>query len=599
MNAPLLPLAATDAAALAAAYAHCVRLATSHYENFTVGSWLLPRRLRQPLAALYAFARVADDVADEGDASAADRLAQLDAWEAQLDACYAGQASHPVFVALADTTRRFAIPIEPFRRLLTAFRRDAAFVPFASDAESLAYCRHSAAPVGHLVLALFGSHDAGRQALADRICIGLQLANFLQDVGVDAARGRVYLPLDRLRAHGLTPSSLRDGAALRALLRAEVARARAMLLEGLPLADQVTARLGREVRLFAWGGLAILAHIEAQGFDVFHHRPTVPRGERATLVLRALLRHAPPPHVLTPPPPPPPLPARRDRELEDAYAYCAEVTRHSSSNFFYAFQLLPPARRAALCAVYAFCRFVDDIADDAQERDPAALLGRWRDELGLVYRGAPTHPIGRALADAARRFPLAEAHFADLIRGVELDLTRRRYASFDELHEYCYLVASTVGLLCIEIFGHRHPSARDYATDLGVAFQLTNILRDVTEDAARGRIYLPLEDLRRFDCAESDLLGGRYSPRVGALLAFECGRARAYYLRAGGALAAEDRAALAPAEAMRLIYQRLLRRIEARHFDVFGPAKVTLPRYEKVTLALTAWGRAQWAGLQT
>lgn len=597
MNAPTLPLAATDPAALAAAYAHCVQLATTHYENFTVGSWLLPRRLRQPLAAIYAFARIADDVADEGDASPAERLAGLDAWEAQLEACYAGHATHPVFVALADATRRFAIPIAPFRRLLRAFRRDAAFTPFATDAEALDYCRDSAAPVGHLVLALFGYHDGERQALADRICIGLQLANFYQDVGVDAARGRVYLPLDRLEAHGLTPSTLRDGAPLRALLRAEVARARALLLDGLPLADQVTPRLGREVRLFAWGGLAILARIEAQGCGVFQHRPTVPRGERATLVLRALLRRTPPPHVLAAPPSAPAVPARRDRELEDAYAYCTEVTRRSSSNFFYAFQLLPETRREALCALYAFCRFVDDIADDAHGADPAALLGRWRDELDRVYRGTPTHPIGRALADAARRFPLDEAHFADLIRGVELDLTRRRYATFDDLHEYCYLVASTVGLLCIEIFGHRQASARDYAVDLGVAFQLTNILRDVTEDAARGRIYLPLEDLRRFDCDEADLLGGRYSPRVGALLAFECGRARAYYLRAGGALAAEDRATLAPAEAMRLIYQRLLRRIEARHFDVFGPAKVTLPRYEKVTLALTAWGRAQWAGL--
>ena len=166
----------------------------------------------------------------------------------------------------------------------------------------------------------------------------------------------------------------------------------------------------------------------------------------------------------------------------------------------------------------------------------------------------------------------------------------------DELYEYCYLVASTVGLMCIEIFGHRHDSARDYAVDLGIAFQLTNILRDVMEDAQRGRIYLPLEDLARFDCREEDLLSGRYSPRVGALMAFECGRARAYYLRATAAVAPEDRAALAPAEAMRFIYERLLRRIEARHFDVFG-AKVTLPRYEKLTLALAAWSRAQLAVL--
>lgn len=582
---------------LDAAYAHCVQLATAHYENFTVGSWLLPRRLRRPLAALYAFARCADDFADEGDASPPTRLAQLDDWERQLDASFAGTATTPVFVALADTVRRFGMSMEPFQRLLRAFRRDVEFAPFATFDDVLAYCRDSAAPVGHLVLALFGHHDAERRGLADRICIGLQLANFWQDVAVDAARGRVCLPLEALQAHGLDPATITNPAArepLRALMRAEVERARDFLLGGLPLADCVEPRLAREVRLFAWGGLAILARIAAQDYDVIGRRPTIPRRERAALVLRAAVQRTPPTYLLASAP----RASYRDRALAEAYAYCADVTRRSSSNFFYAFRLLPPPRREALCAVYAFCRFVDDIADGADRRAPADLLARWREELTAIYDGTPTHPIGRALADSVRRFPLAQQYFLDLIRGVELDLTRRRYATFDELHEYCYLVAATVGLLCIEIFGHRHPSARDYAVDLGVAFQLTNILRDVTEDAARGRLYLPLEDLRRFDCREEDLFSGCYSPRVGALLAFECGRARAYYLRAAGALAAEDRAALAPAEAMRLIYERLLRRIEARHFDVFGSAKVTLPRYEKVTLALTAWGRAHLAGLQ-
>jgi len=268
------------------------------------------------------------------------------------------------------------------------------------------------------------------------------------------------------------------------------------------------------------------------------------------------------------------------------------VTRQSSSNFYYAFRLLAPPRRSALYAVYAFCRFVDDIADDENRSDPAALLGRWREEVARVYDGAPTHPISRALADTVRRFPLRQSNFLDLIRGVEMDLSRKRYATFEELYEYCYLVASTVGLLCIEVFGHRHPSAGDYAVDLGVAFQLTNILRDVMEDARRGRIYLPLEDLRQFDCSEEDLLDGRYSARVAALMAFECGRARAYYLRARGSLALEDRSSLAPAEAMRLIYERLLNRIEARQFDVFR-TRVALPRYAKVTLALAAWGRSR------
>ncbi|MEO8605389.1 MAG: presqualene diphosphate synthase HpnD [bacterium] len=603
--------APADRLAIDAAYAHCQRLAASHYENFTVGSWLLPRHLRRALAAIYAFARTADDFADEGERPVAERLALLADWEARLRAAYTGRADEPIFIALADTARRFAIPIEPFRDLLDAFRQDVGFAPFASFDDLLDYCRRSAAPVGRLVLALFGFRDVERQQLADRICIGLQLANFWQDVAVDAVRGRVYVPLDRLSAHGLTAADVARGAGepLRAVLREEIARARQMLIEGLPLADGIAPQLAREVRLFAWGGLTILARIEAQDCDVFRHRPTVSRAQQVHLVLRALLCTAPPARLLRAARPDATptrgaLPCTDGRHIggdaqaiEAAYAYCNEVTRRSSSNFYYAFRLLPPARREALCAVYAFCRFVDDIADATDRRDPRLLLERWRDELARAYGGTASHPIGRALADAARRFPLAEQHFLDLMRGVELDLTQRRYAGFDELHQYCYLVASTVGLLCIEIFGHQQASAREYAVDLGVAFQLTNILRDVREDAGRGRIYLPLEDLRRFDCRESELLSGRYSPRVGALLAFECGRARAYYLRAGGALAPEDRSSLAPAEAMRMIYERLLARIEARHFDVFHGPKVTLPRYEKVTLALTAWGRAQLAGL--
>jgi phytoene synthase len=281
-----------------------------------------------------------------------------------------------------------------------------------------------------------------------------------------------------------------------------------------------------------------------------------------------------------------------DATLTRAYAYCHEVLRRSGSSFAQAFRLLAPDRRAALDAVYAFCRFVDDVADGDGPRDPTVLLERWREELDHVYAGTATHPIGVALSDAVQRYALARRHFDDLIRGVEMDLSRRRYATFDELEEYCYLVASTVGLLCIEIFGRRHPGATDYARDLGIAFQLTNILRDVAEDAGRGRLYLPLEDLARFGCDEEEILSGRYSPRVGALMAFECGRARAYYLRARGSLAPEDRRALAPAEAMRLIYERLLARIESRRFDVFHE-RIALPRYERVGLALAAWGRAQ------
>jgi phytoene synthase len=283
-------------------------------------------------------------------------------------------------------------------------------------------------------------------------------------------------------------------------------------------------------------------------------------------------------------------------DLAAARHYCADVTRRSGSSFYNAFRLLAPERRAGLEAVYAFCRFVDDVADDAGTRDPAVLLARWRGELDAVFAGTSEHPIGVALQDAVRRFHLPRPPLDDLITGVETDLRRRRYETWEELYDYCYRVASTVGLLCIEVFGRRRDETRAYAVDLGVAFQLTNILRDVREDAQRGRIYLPLEDLRRFGVAEETLLAGRWTPAVAALLAFECGRARAYYLRAKTSIVPDDERALAPAEAMRLIYERLLHRIESRRFDVFAE-RVTLPTYEKLGLALAAWGRSQLRAL--
>ncbi|MEW6267882.1 MAG: squalene synthase HpnC [Thermodesulfobacteriota bacterium] len=584
---------------VAAAYRACLRIAQAHYENFTVGSLLLPRAHRRHIAALYAFARAADDFADEGDVSREERLARLDAWEWALEEAYRGRPTEPIFVALADTAYRFTIPIAPFKRLLAAFRSDVDFRPFRTFDELRGYCRGSADPVGHLVLYLFGYRDERRQRLSDLVCTGLQLANFWQDVSVDARKGRVYVPLEDLERFGVTTDDLLAGnfrAEVRSLLRFEVERARSLLTEGAQLAEIVEPRLAREVRLFAGGGLAILRRIEGVDYDVLTRRPTLSKLDKLRLIAGGLRAPAPPaaPQRTSPRQPAAsgalhPLDGPR---LEQAYAFCRDVTRKSSSNFFRAFQLLAPVQRRALFAVYAFCRFVDDVADEATPRDPAALLALWRGELDAVYGGTPTRKVGVALADAVRRFGLERRHFEDILRGVEMDLTRKRYETWEEMQGYCYLVASAVGLLCIEIFGYTNPAARSYAVDLGLAFQLTNILRDVEEDAKRGRIYLPLEDLRRFGVGEDELLAGRYSPRVAALLAFESGRARAFYLRARGTLPPEDRRSLAAAEAMRAIYERLLDRIERRRFDVFG-RRVALPGYEKLSLAVSGWARAQ------
>jgi phytoene synthase len=285
-------------------------------------------------------------------------------------------------------------------------------------------------------------------------------------------------------------------------------------------------------------------------------------------------------------------PALARGAVRAAYDHCEALTRGARSSFYWGFRLLPSERRRALSAVYAFCRSADDIADEPADRqDPARLLARWREELAAAYAGRPRHPIGVALADTVQRFPIDQAHFAAVIDGVAMDLGRNRYDRWDgDLDRYCHGVASAVGLIAIEIFGYRDPAARDYAVHLGLAFQLTNILRDVAEDARRGRIYLPREDLARFGCREEDVLAGRATDAFRNVMAFECARAGEYYGRARFSLAEADRQSLAPAEAMRLIYEQLLRRLVFLRYDVFGP-KVRLTAPEKAALAIAAWAR--------
>jgi squalene synthase HpnC len=284
-----------DAERLAASYAHCGRVARAHYENFTVGSWLLPRALRRDLAAVYAFARGADDLADEGPSEG--RVARLDAWEKELLACAADPAAarDPVFLALGHTIARRDLPLETLRDLLRAFRRDAAgeTATFPTFADLLAYCRCSANPVGRIVLALFGYRDPERQARADDVCTALQLTNFWQDVAGDLARGRVYIPqedLDRFPGSRDALAARTANDAFSALLAYEIARTRTRFARGLALADVVVHRLAREVRIFARGGLAILDRIEAVDGDVFTRRPTLGRADLARLVLRGLWR---------------------------------------------------------------------------------------------------------------------------------------------------------------------------------------------------------------------------------------------------------------------------------------------------------------------
>jgi squalene synthase HpnC len=579
-------------------------LATHHYENFHVVSWLLPPKLHQHFYNVYAYCRWSDDLSDEvSPPSRALRL--LDAWEDELRLIYqpGGQPSHPVLVALGETIRAKDIPIEPFLNLLKAFRRDQTVARYATWDDVLDYCAYSANPVGRLVLYLCGYRDAARQRLADYTCTALQLANFWQDVSRDLEKGRIYIPLSMLAACGLSQQDLLAGrfdSRYAGLMKDLIARTRALFLAGLPLARQVDRALRTDIELFSRGGMAILDSIEASGYNTLACRPALSKRDQLGLLGRAVWSR---------------LVTGRDRDLERpsdigpdeaekvgggaaglgaeaSYAECNRIARAAHSSFYFAFYGLRKDKRNALCALYAFMRLVDNVADQPGELDSKRRgLARWRGLLDQVASGdTGGHPILPALADTIDRFQIPTRHFHDLILGAEMDLTVTRYATFDRLSEYCYRVAGTVGLTCLQVFGFRNPRAPDLAERLGLAFQLTNIIRDVPTDYQVGRVYLPQEDLDRFGLKPENLRGP-LTPELEELLEFEA--ERAWQLYEEGAplvheVAADSRATL---WALVRTYSALLARIEERGFDVFS-SRASLSGAEKIHYLLA--GIAGW-----
>src|SRR6266481_5060135 len=593
--------------ALEAAQDYTRWLATHHYENFNVVSWLLPKELHQHFYNLYAYCRWADDLGDEvPDTQRA--LELLAWWEQELEGCYEGRPWHPVFIALRETIVAKEIPKQPFADLLKAFRQDQTVKRYPTWDSVLDYCTYSANPVGRLVLYLCGYRDESRQKLSDATCTALQLANFWQDVSRDLEKGRIYIPLDiaaQLSVSDEDIVSRRFSPNYVAVMKDLIARTRILFDEGLPLAQQVEDKL----------------RIDLQGYDTLHHRPAISKAKQVTLLGRVLIsqlfseKQAAPPvgarYIVSASPVTQPTLLNCDAaSIVRSYENCHQIARAARSNFYYAFYLLPKPQRDGLAALYAFMRLVDDVADEGNSiSEKQRGLARWRaafDEAvtghsqlfdGTAAKPLPGEPLfGEAevlpaLIDTMRRFHMPARYLHDLISGAEMDLTIKTYPTFDRLKEYCYRVAGTVGLTCTHVFGFSDPRALDLAEKLGLAFQLTNIIRDVCEDAALGRIYLPDEDLARYNVSPADFAKSEATLGVRELLRFEADRAWQLYAEGAELLDLVDADSRGTLWLLVHTYNALLARIESLDFAVFGE-RVRLSKAERmIFIARAKFGR--------
>jgi squalene synthase HpnC len=591
-------------------------LATHRYENFNVVSWLLPKALHQHFYNVYAYCRWADDLGDEVP-NPQRALELLSWWEHELDVCYEGKPSHPVFVALRETIVAKDIPKQPFADLLKAFRQDQTVKRYPDWNSVLGYCVYSANPVGRLVLYLCGYRDEERQRLSDATCTALQLANFWQDVSRDLDIGRIYIPLDAAAAQGLTETDIverRFDERFVRLMKDLIARTRALFTQGTPLAKMVDGRLSVDLEMFTRGGVAVLDAIEAMGYDTLNHRPAVSKVKQAALLGRTMVKHmmsaesiaveqAPEVGARLAAPDGP-------SNLAESYEHCHRIAREAQSNFYYAFFLLPKPKRDALAALYAFMRLVDDVSDEnqgllAKQRG----LAKWRaafDEAvtgnsqlfdGTAAMPLPSEPLyGEAevlpaLVDTMKRYKMPARYLHDLISGAEMDLTVRTYPTFDRLREYCYRVAGTVGLTCTHVFGFRDARALDFAEKLGLAFQLTNIIRDVHEDYQLGRVYLPQEDLHRYGVSPEDFGRNEATLGVRELLRFEAERAWQFYEEGSALLGLIEEDSRGALWLLVHTYSALLGRIESLDFAVFGE-RIRLSKSEKmIFIAKARFGR--------
>ncbi len=620
----------THTPSLRQAQAYCRRWSAAHPENFIVASLLLPRSLKQDFHNLYAFCRWSDDLADETHDSRT-ALELLDWWQAELERCVINPPRHPILLALRQTIERHHLDLAPFRQLLSAFRQDQHVQRYADDQQLLDYCGRSANPVGRILLQLARAVTPASVAYSDAICSGLQLANFCQDMSRDAERGRIYLPRSRWCLHGVDEAMLLRRQAtpeLRSALSQWVQLARGYLLEGWPLVRLVPRWLKTDIDLFVRGGLAILQAIEARQFDVWTHRPRLTKVTQAKLMAKSLLRPTAPLGLDSPVTPNIPLnlshldwqqPSKsaataklnhlepESKPLRDSRRRCVHICRDSQSSFYNSFALLEPPRRQAMCALYAFARITDDLADNPQPPElRTAHLESWRTELWQHCQPQPSPasqhltsqhltsehltsehvPIWPALARCAANYNIPLSLLDGIITGVQLDVQHKQPADWQELHHYCYHVASTVGLACTHIWHspERGPIPTQAAIDCGTAFQLTNILRDIGQDAQTRRIYVPQPLFDKYSIDNAAWLAGQPTGDWRSMLDEVAQRAEQLYRAGWPTIHVLSPRSQRMFSLMWHSYRDLLNRLMANKERLWTGQKLVLPKRQRLRL---------------
>jgi squalene synthase HpnD/squalene synthase HpnC len=554
---------------------------TAREENFPVGSWLLSAALRPHVALFYAVVRAADDVADSPKLTPEEKIAALDEFDAALSGATPVPPGCEAAARLRADLADIGVTVEHPRDVLKAFKQDARKLRYRDWEDLLGYCRLSANPVGRFLLDLHGEDSAGHAA-SDALCSALQIINHLQDCKADHENlDRVYLPLDFFAAAGTTVEALAAPAASEALRR--------VLDRTLDGVDELVAAARPLPALIRRPGMrreaaVIVALAERLALEL---RRRDPLAERVELTLPRKLGCAARGIART-------LFGGSRAGAADGSGAIAALTRNrvrrSGTSFYWAMRLLPRDKREAMFAIYSFCREVDDIADGhGGAVTKRKALAAWRAEIAALYDGRPGRMITRALAAPVADFRLRREDFEEIVRGVEMDACGAMLApSVKELELYCSRVAGAVGLLSVRVFGCADPRADSVALSVGHALQLTNILRDVAEDAALGRLYLPSEMLEAASIYGRDpqeVVRHPNLPEACAALA-EIARRRFTEARASLAdMAPHDRASLRPAVIMMAVYSRLLDRLVGGGWRRLDPP-VSLPRAEKVWIAL-------------